>query len=138
MGLGRMIISEEVFVELAKTAMNKVENVVTDSQQSKDTLGQIVKSVTQRLSPHIHVKKNDREKEKAEVDNDAGFVATVAFELKLTIVYGVSIPEVVNIVRQKVKAEVETISGYKVDRIDVIVEKLIKPERLLMITEEEK
>ena len=35
MGLGRMIISEEVFVELAKTAMNKVENVVTDSQ-SKD------------------------------------------------------------------------------------------------------
>ena len=63
MGLGRMIISEEVFVELAKTAMNKVENVVTDSQ-SKDTLGQIVKSVAQRLSPHIHVKKNDREKER--------------------------------------------------------------------------
>ena len=102
MGLGRMIISEEVFVELAKTAMNKVENVVTDSQ-SKDTLGQIVKSVAQRLSPHIHVKKNDREKDKPEADVEAGFVATVAFELKLTIVYGVSIPEVVNVVRQKVK-----------------------------------
>ena len=137
MGLGRMIISEEVFVELAKTAMNKVENVVTDSQ-SKDTLGQIVKSVAQRLSPHIHVKKNDREKDKPEADIEAGFVATVAFELKLTVVYGVSIPEVVNVVRQKVKEEVETISGYKVDRIDVIVEKLVKPEKLMLATEEEK
>lgn len=132
MGLGRTIISEDVFVELAKTAMQKVDNVVAGNT-AKDPLGQLVKSVAERFNPHIQVKKNDKDKEKQidVIEADAEAMAhTVSFELKLTLVYGVRIPDVVANVRKQITEEVEKISGYKVDKIDVLVNELIKPEKL--------
>lgn len=134
MGLGKMTISDEVFVELARTAMQKVDNVVTDNQ-TKDTFGKVVKNALQKFIPDIHVKTNDKNKEKVEVEEQT--VPVVALELKLTLVYGVRIPDVVSQVREQVKDEIETVTGYKVERIDISVEKLVKPEKLLIAAHEE-
>lgn len=134
MGLGKMTISDEVFVELARTAMQKVDNVVTDNQ-TKDTFGKVVKNALQKFIPDIHVKTNDKNKEKVEVDEQT--FPVVALELKLTLVYGVRIPDVVSQVREQVKDEIETVTGYKVERIDISVEKLVKPEKLLIAAHEE-
>lgn len=134
MGLGKMTISDEVFVELARTAMQKVDNVVTDNQ-TKDTFGKVVKNALQKFIPDIHVKTNDKNKEKVEVDEQT--VPVVALELKLTLVYGVRIPDVVSQVREQVKDEIETVTGYKVERIDISVEKLVKPAKLLVAAHEE-
>jgi uncharacterized alkaline shock family protein YloU len=53
---------------------------------------------------------------------------TVAFEIKLTLIYGVRIPDVVEKVRGAVKHEVEELTGCKVDRIDILVEKLVRAD----------
>lgn len=134
MGLGKMTISDEVFIELARTAMQKVENVVSDSQ-TKDTFGKVVKNALQKFIPDIHVKTNDKSgKEKADVEDQV--TPVVSLELKLTLVYGVRIPDVVAQVREKVTEEIESVTGYKVERIDISVEKLVKPEKLLVAQEE--
>lgn len=134
MGLGKMTISDEVFIELARTAMQKVENVVSDSQ-TKDTFGKVVKNALQKFIPDIHVKTNDKSgKEKADVEDQV--IPVVSLELKLTLVYGVRIPDVVAQVREKVTEEIEGITGYKVERIDISVEKLVKPEKLVVAHEE--
>ena len=73
---------------------------------------------SERIAPQIVVKRLDAETA----------MPAVAFEIKLTLIYGVRIPEVVEKVRAAVKAEVENLTGYAVQRIDVLVEKLVRPE----------
>ena len=76
-----------------------------------------------RFAPHISVKKTDP----AEFDETAG---TVSFEVKVTIVYGVKIPEAAQKVREIVINEVEDLTGYTVDKVDLIVERIVKLEEL--------
>lgn len=54
----------------------------------------------------------------------------VAFEVKVTIIYGANIPDTVVALREMIVKEVETITGYQVDKVDVLVEKLLKSEEL--------
>ncbi len=121
---GKTIISEEVFIELAKTAMSKVENVITGFGQ-KGSLATIAKIVADKVAPQINVKKSDMVDVSPDEQAPAPFVN---FELKINITYGQSIPATIANVREAVKTEVEKITGYKVEKIDVIVEKLVKPE----------
>ena len=46
------------------------------------------------------------------------------------MVYGVVIPEVAEKVRDTVIKEVNAITGYEVERVDITVEKLIHPDEL--------
>ena len=55
---GKTIISEEVFADLAKTAMSKVENVAAASEDVS-TLAAVVKKVADRVIPQVIVKKTD-------------------------------------------------------------------------------
>ncbi len=119
---GRTIISEEVFVELVKIATAKVENVVTGAGQ-KNVLAAIAKSVAEKVAPQIHVKKSETPAEGAE---ETAAPAAVSFDIKLNIIYGHNIPETVGKVREAVKEEVERITGYQVEKIDILVEKLVK------------
>ena len=117
---GKTIINEEVFVELAKTAMSRIESI-DNNTGNKTSLAGIAKLVANKVAPHINVKKADTE-------NEEETALTVSFELKISILYGQNIPDVVNNVRDAVKEEVERLSGYTVDKIDVLVEKLVKPD----------
>lgn len=136
MGFGKTTVHEEVFVELAKTAISRVENVVSDKSE-KATLISIVKSVTERFAPQVQVRKTEKVIAQDEYENQEQEVNSVEFDLKLAIVYGANIPTVVANAREAIRSEVENISGYKVSKVDVTVDKLVKPEKIAITTEEE-
>ena len=122
---GKTIISEEVFADLAKTAMGKVENVAVASDDGS-TLASVVKKVTDRVIPQVTVKKTDAVS--SDDENQQGTIGHVSFEIKITVIYGANIPETTTKLRQVLLGEVERITGYQVDKVDVIVEKLVKSE----------
>lgn len=122
---GKTIISEEVFADLAKTAMSKVDNVSAASDEG-GTLAAVVKKVADRVIPQVIVKKTDAIA--GDEENQQATIGHVSFEIKITVVYGANIPETTTKLRQVLLDEVERITGYQVDKVDVIVEKLIKAE----------
>ena len=122
---GKTIISEDVFADLAKTAMGKVENVAVATDDGS-TLASVVKKVTDRVIPQVTVKKTDAVA--SDDENQQGTIGHVSFEIKITVIYGANIPETTMKLRQVLLGEVERITGYQVDKVDVIVEKLVKSE----------
>lgn len=122
---GKTIISEEVFADLAKTAMSKVDNVAAASDEG-GTLAAVVKKVADRVIPQVIVKKTDAIA--GDEENQQSTIGHVSFEIKITVVYGANIPETTTKLRQVLLDEVERITGYQVDKVDVIVEKLVKAE----------
>ena len=110
----RTQVTDDVFLEIARSAMQAVNEVAR--QEKKGALAELTQLFSERIAPQIVVKRAEAE------------VAAVTFEIKLTLIYGVRIPEVVGKVRSAVKTEVESLTGYTVQRIDVLVEKLIRPE----------
>ena len=114
--IDRTQITDDVFLEIARSAMQNVNEVAR--QEKKSALAGLTQLFSERIAPQIVVKRLEAE----------DLTLTVAFEIKLTLIYGVRIPEVVEKVRAAVKAEVENLTGYAVQRIDVLVEKLVRPE----------
>ena len=112
----RTQVTDDVFLEIARSAMQAVNEVAR--QEKRGALAELTQLFSERLAPQIVVKRLDAE----------AAMPAVAFEIKLTLIYGVRIPEVVEKVRAAVKAEVENLTGYAVQRIDVLVEKLVRPE----------
>ncbi|MDR2006460.1 MAG: Asp23/Gls24 family envelope stress response protein [Acidaminococcales bacterium] len=121
---GKTIISEEVFSELAKTAMAKIESISPRTGQ-KISLVALARIVADKVSPQINVRKNDAIENENE---ESAIPAAVSFDLKVNVLYGQNIPSVVSRLRETVKNEVESITGYKVEKVDVTVEKLVKAE----------
>ncbi len=62
----------------------------------------------------------------------------MSFEVKVTVLYGVKIPEVAEKAREKIISEVETLTGYTVEKVDLVVERIIKPEDIQEEKPEEK
>lgn len=121
--MGKTVINDEVFVDLAKAAMLNVNEV--SCQERKGAWSGIAQIFADRFTPQISVKKDDSEEQ-----------ATVAFDLKLALLYGVNIPETVKRVREAILKDVEELTGYKVEKIDISVEKLVKPETIKNIEDE--
>ena len=119
---GKTIISDEVFAETARTAMQQVNEVFLDHSKKGPLLG-LAQIVTDKVAPQVIVRKN-------EAETAEGAAGKIAFELKLTLLYGANIPDVSRKVRETVIREVESLTGYKVEKIDITVEKLVKPEKL--------
>ncbi|MGI6235830.1 MAG: Asp23/Gls24 family envelope stress response protein [Christensenellales bacterium] len=126
---GKTFINDSVFVEIAKEAMRKVEEVY--KQERKGGLAGFTRMFVDRFAPQISVKKTDP----TEFEESAG---TVSFEVKVTVVYGVKIPEVAEKAREKIISEVETLTGYTVEKVDLVIERIIKPEELQEDKQEEK
>lgn len=129
---GKTIISEEVFIELAKIVMAKVECVVA-SNGGAGTFAAFAKRVAERVVPPVVVKKVDAISATEDIEGVEGHAS---FEVKVKMLYGSSIPDTIKELRESLVEEVETITGYKVDRIDVIVDKLVKEEEFKVLTEE--
>ncbi|TYP56191.1 Asp23/Gls24 family envelope stress response protein [Thermosediminibacter litoriperuensis] len=118
---GRTNISENVFIEVAREAMNKVEDVFREER--KGALSGLTKIFAERFAPQITVRKS----EPAEGEEGLG---SVSFEVKLSVAYGVKIPEVAQKVREKIISEVEALTGYKVEKVDIVIDRIVKPEEL--------
>lgn len=112
----RTVLTDEVFVEIARSAMLKINEVAR--LEKKGALAELTQLFSERMAPQIIVKR-------VETENSA---PAVTFEIKLTLIYGVRIPEVVDKVRNSVKTEVESLTGVKVERIDILIEKLVRAE----------
>ena len=114
--MDRTQITDEVFLEIARSAMQNVNEIAR--QEKKSPLAELTQLFSERIAPQIVVKRIETE----------DLAPTVSFDIKLTLIYGVRIPEVVDKVRSAIKTEVEKLTGSKVDRIDILVEKLIRSE----------
>ncbi|MGI6486123.1 MAG: Asp23/Gls24 family envelope stress response protein [Thermoanaerobacterales bacterium] len=118
---GKTLINETVFADIAMEAMRKVEEVFR--KDKKGALSGITKLFADRFAPQINAKKT----EMADMEED--LTGSVAFEVKLTVVYGVKIPEVAQKVREKIISEVEDLTGYKVDKVDIVIDRIVMPEQ---------
>jgi uncharacterized alkaline shock family protein YloU len=121
---GKTIISEDVFIELTKVALSTIESISTNSGQ-KISLVQLARIVAEKVAPQINVRKTDAAES---ADAETAAAPSVSFELKISVIYGQHIPSVVAKVRDTVKVEVESITGYKVERVDITVDRLVKPD----------
>lgn len=117
---GKLIVNEEVFVGIAMAALQKVEDVIR--QERKSAFSGLSRLLTGKAGSKINVQKSDAE--------DQSATGTVSFDLRLVMVYGVVIPEVAEKVRETLVKEVNTITGYEVERVDITVEKLAHPEEM--------
>jgi len=105
---GKTTINDSVFVEIAREAMQKVEDVFR--QEKKGALLGLTRVFTERFAPQITVKKAE----------GAG----------ADMLYGVNIPEVARKVREKIVSEIETLTGYSVEKVDINIEKIVKPDQI--------
>ncbi|HHW01907.1 MAG TPA: Asp23/Gls24 family envelope stress response protein [Thermoanaerobacterales bacterium] len=117
---GKTTINDSVFVEIAREAMQKVEDVFR--KEKKGALLGFTRAFTERFAPQITVKKT----ESTAVENSFG---AVSLDVKISVLYGVNIPEVARKVREKIVSEIETLTGYSVEKVDITIEKIIKPEQ---------
>jgi len=118
---GKLIVNDQVFVDIALAALQKVDDVIR--QQRKGTFSDLSRLLTGKFASKINVQKSDSD------EGDSG-IGTVSFDLRLVVTYGVVIPEVAAKVREAVIKDVTTLTGYKVDRVDIVVEKLVRPEEI--------
>lgn len=118
---GKTFVNDSVFIDVAREAMRKVEEVLVS--EDKGGFSSFTRAFTERFTPHIMVTKTEADELADEPDS-------VSFEVKLTVVYGVKIPEVAQKVREKIITEVEAFTGYKVDKVDIIIEKIVRAEEI--------
>ncbi|MCM8771780.1 MAG: Asp23/Gls24 family envelope stress response protein [Candidatus Omnitrophica bacterium] len=109
--LGKIKIEEEVLAQIAGIAATQVKGVCGISTS---LVGGIAKFFKKK--PDIGVKVILGEGE-------------VSFELGIEVEYGVSIPEVTYEVQERIKKEVEKMSGLKVANVDVIVKEVKLPKK---------
>ena len=87
--IDRTQITDDVFLEIARSAMQNVNEVAR--QEKKSALAGLTQLFSERIPPQIVVKRLEAE----------DLTLTVAFEIKLTLIYGVRIPDVVEKVDRK-------------------------------------
>lgn len=109
---GKTIIREEVFAQLALGAMEKLE--VVPVAAGEGSLLEKAKAFLSRMGPRIVVKKDEENR-------------TVILELGIAVSYDTYIPEVASRIRHQVAEEIRQITCWEVERIDVLVERLIFP-----------
>lgn len=114
---GKLIVDEAVFMDIAWAALQKVEDVIR--KEPKNALSGLSRLLTGKAGSKISVQKSD--------SDDQSQPGSVAFDLRLVMVYGVAIPDVAVKVRETVIKEVKLYTGYDVERVDITVERLIHP-----------
>lgn len=124
---GKTIISEEVFAQLVKVAIDKVAHA-----ELSDEMGTSFRSLAKRMTdkgfPSIDVEKSD-----ASVDENGTVTkGHASFEIRVNIEYGSAIPDVLEDLRQAVVKEVVFMTDYLVDYVDVIVVKLAEHKEELI------
>jgi len=116
---GKTIVNEAVFQAIAEIVLKNIDDVV--AKEKKGPLVDFSKKLVERFSPQIVVKKTEEE----EVD-----FGQISFELKLAVIYGIKIPETAVKVRKELVKVVEDLTGYKVSKVDIIVDRIVELNEL--------
>jgi uncharacterized alkaline shock family protein YloU len=109
--VGRTTVNEAVFQAIAEIVLKNIDDVV--AKERKGPLAGLSRILVERFSPQIIVKKTESEADFGEI----------GFELKLAVIYGIKIPETAVKVRKELVKVVEDLTGYKVTKVDVIVDR---------------
>ncbi|HWR39882.1 MAG TPA: Asp23/Gls24 family envelope stress response protein [Patescibacteria group bacterium] len=110
----KITLRDEVFIDLARAAMVRVNNLA--EKLSATGVTGFLRVVLGRNTPEITVQQQAG-------DEETETPGRVTYGLKIAVYYGSSIPETVRHLRQAITEEVESITGYQVERIDVLVER---------------
>lgn len=106
--VGSVTISEEVVAVIAGVATAEVKGVSSMS-------GTLAGGIAEILG-----KKNMGKGVKVTIDGD-----TVEIDLHITVVYGAKVPEVAWEIQEKVKKSVESMTGLKVDKVNIYIEGVV-------------
>jgi len=109
--MGIVKISDEVVSVIAAIAAEEIKGVV-DLQQGVNNISQLLKG-----------KKASGKNVKVTLNEDNAVI-----DLYLSVEYGIKIPEVVRAVQENVKKTVETMTGLKVEAVNVIVQNIYLPK----------
>jgi uncharacterized alkaline shock family protein YloU len=115
---GKTTVNDNVFQAIVEIALKNVDAVV--AKEKKGALAGISK-ILERFSPQITVKKAEH----AEAD-----FGDVSFELNLAVIYGINIPEAAARVREELVTVVESITGYKVAQVNIVVDRIVEMKDL--------
>ncbi|HZK25055.1 MAG TPA: Asp23/Gls24 family envelope stress response protein [Oscillospiraceae bacterium] len=117
--LGKTTVSEDVFQSIAEIALKDIEDIVT--KEKKGPFAGISRIFAERFSPQVTVKRDE---------NAEGEFGQVGYELRLAVMYGVKIPEAALKVRSSVIKTVENLTGYKVTKVDIVVDRIVEIKEL--------
>jgi uncharacterized alkaline shock family protein YloU len=117
MSEGKTIIYDDVFVTLARIVLESADEVCY--QEKKGNFAQLFGDKNTRTG--ILIRRKDG-------DDDLVESGSVSYEIKLSILYGVSIPEALRKIREVLAAEVKNITGFNVETVDITVERIIRQE----------
>ena len=113
MVLGSTVIHEDVFREIARLVLEEAEGIY--SHEPKNVLAPLLGEKSTK--PVITVKWPAQDEENQE---------QVSFEIKLAVLYGASIPQMVSAIRRDIADKVRNYTGYEVLAVDVYITKLIR------------
>jgi uncharacterized alkaline shock family protein YloU len=115
---GKTIIYDEVFVTLARIVLESADEVFY--QEKKGNFAQFFGDKNTKTG--ILIRRKDG-------DDDLVETGSVSYEIRLSILYGVSIPDTLRKIREVLAAEVKTITGFTVETVDITVESVIRPDK---------
>jgi uncharacterized alkaline shock family protein YloU len=115
---GKTIIYDDVFVTLARIVLESADEVFY--QEKKGNFSQFFGDKNTRTG--ILIRRKDG-------DDDLVESGSVSFEIKLSILYGVSIPEALRKIREVLASEVKNITGFNVETVDITVERIIRLDK---------
>jgi|GEM_PF-1217146 len=113
MVLGDTVIHEDVFREIARLVLEETEGIY--SYEPKNVLAPLLGEKSTK--PAITIKWPAADEENQE---------QISFEIKLAVLYGAAIPEMVTSIRRKLAERVKSFTGYDVPAVDVYITKLIR------------
>lgn len=116
MALGSTVIHEDVFREIVRLILDEVDGIY--SFESKNVLAPLLGEKS--VKPVITVKWPDPDDENQE---------QISFDIKLAVLYGASIPQMVSLIRRETAERVKNFTGYDVTAVDVYITKLIRFEK---------
>lgn len=117
---GNTLVNDNVFLTAAQIVLQDMEEVVKG--EKKGRLPGISKIFAEKSAPQIAVKKMEPEK--------GAEYGRVAYELKFSVVYGAKIPVLVAEIRRLLIKDIEEMTGYKVEKVDITVEKVMEAHEL--------
>jgi uncharacterized alkaline shock family protein YloU len=112
---GKTTVNENVFQIITEIVLKNVDHVV--AKEKKGPLAGFSQKLIERFAPQVTVRKEEPQED--------GF-GKVSFELKLAVVYGTKIPEAAVKVRDELVKTVEELTGYKVEQVDIVVDRIVE------------
>ena len=114
---GKTIIYDDVFISLTRIVLESADEIFY--HEKKGNFPQLFGDKTAKSGITLH-RKNA---------SDDSTEDTVSFELRLSVLYGVSIPDTLHKIREVLSNEIKAITGFNVEAIDINVEHIIRIDK---------